>query len=221
MSKQEPSTEMKSWKKQLGRVAQSILAQNGRTIAVLSIDELSGLNLIIQDLSEILSDSGETVLIADLISGSNNPPSATTGRPHKSLWKQPEPRTPVHFTTPNGAALADIFHNVSKLKASFKNDLQHYSRIVLNLGCATSPSSSGIDFMGPAAAADAIYLICRDGYLHRADLLALTEQFKLHDVKLTGVILVEGAYQQVAPIPHQISSATALKAPTRSAGDAL
>jgi hypothetical protein len=83
------------------------------------------------------------------------------------------------------------YNNVKALRQAFAQDLADYDRIVLVLPEVGRSADAGINPLGPAAACDAVYLVCVPNMTDRDDLTNATSSLRASGAQIAGLILNE------------------------------
>jgi hypothetical protein len=83
------------------------------------------------------------------------------------------------------------YNNVKALRQAFAQDLSDYDRIVLVLPEVGRSADVGINPLGPAAACDAVYLVCAPNVTGRDDLANATSSLRASGTQIAGLILNE------------------------------
>ena len=84
-----------------------------------------------------------------------------------------------------------LFNSVPKLRQALSEDLAGYERIVVQLPMIGHAANGGINPLGPAAACDAVYLVCEPNAISRDDLSEGARTLRSAGANITGVILVD------------------------------
>lgn len=84
-----------------------------------------------------------------------------------------------------------LFNRVAKFRQALAEDLAGYDRIVVQLPMMGLAANGGVNPLGPAAACDAVYLVCEPNAISRDDLRDTARTLRSVGANITGVILVD------------------------------
>jgi hypothetical protein len=189
-----------AWAPAVEQIVLSAQEQGLRVVGFVSPQQQSGIRELAPMVAETMARAGLPTLLIDLSAGedwrssmSRDAQGPACGAPWSPGVRE---RVQPLIRNQGGADSLKVtthldarfrFNNVKALRQALAEEFERYDRIVLMLGDVGV--RSGVNPLGPAAACDAVYLLCVPNEIGRSDLGDVVASLKIAGARIGGVVL--------------------------------
>jgi hypothetical protein len=188
----------KSRIRQTEQIVLSAVAKKHRILGYLCPNNYSSATELSEGIAEGFARAGMTTLLVDLtgpVQHKNGKASSPTGESLVGGGIARDERGFDRWAVQPTTETRHRLNNVDGFRSVLIDDLRNYSKIVLNLPAAIQEDDDLVNPAGPAAACDAVYMVCANNGVSRGQLAKATHSLKSAGVQLTGLILDDPNHQ--------------------------